>query len=120
MELLVPKYPIADDLHEHACSYCATISTANPKEFLKRAFIPTPADRTATVSFIRFEGKAYAVTAAHVADFLHEASAETGGYFLPAQTGLFLEPLFIHPPKPWTAPLPPDVAICLIQEEWLA
>jgi hypothetical protein len=91
------------DVMKSACRHCATIGRAKLKELFDRGLVPKASDPTATVSFVRFEDRTYAVTAAHVkATFAGQAEAEGTKfepYFLPAGRGLLLNlPLIIPPP----------------------
>ena len=83
----MPQFAFADDL-QNACKCCATIARARTVDWWKRNLVPEPGDPTATVTFIRIEGRTYAVTAWHVIEIFREAAAKDGvdveGYFLPA------------------------------------
>jgi hypothetical protein len=70
------KFVFADEML-HAGKFCATIARALAADFHRRRFIPRPTDDTATVSFVKFDGKTYAVTARHVIErFAAQAAAE--------------------------------------------
>ena len=71
------EYPFADDL-KGACKYCATIARARTEDWWKRHFVPEPEDPTATVTFIEFEGRTYAVTAWHVVEIFSDAAKREG------------------------------------------
>ncbi len=104
----------------HAGKFCATIARARVAHFHRRRFIPTPRDDTATVSFVKFEGKTYAVTARHVIEaFAAQAAAEgivNESYFLPAAPGVELHPTFISPPAQWPDK-DPDIALRQIDDD---
>jgi hypothetical protein len=57
--LTVPTF--ADEMQK-ACRHCATFARANSKHIYERALIPRPEDETATVTFVRFEGRTFAAT----------------------------------------------------------
>jgi hypothetical protein len=103
------EYPFADDL-QSACKFCATIARAKLERWWTRNLIPKPDDPTATVTFIRIQGRTYAVTAWHVIKIFREAAEQDGAYpesyFLPARPGVLIGPPFVQAPKPWTAPRP--------------
>jgi hypothetical protein len=87
------------------------------EDFWKRNLVPEVDDPTATVTFIEFKRRTYAVTAWHVVEVFCEAAENEGcypeGYFLPARPGVLIHPPFVRAPKPWTAPLP-DIGLCPI------
>ncbi len=93
----------ADDLIKLACKCCATIARAKVQNWWKRKFIPAPNDPTATVTFVAFDGRTYAVTAWHVIEIFKEAALSEGirhpeGYFLPAKPGVGIGPPFVRAP----------------------
>jgi hypothetical protein len=108
----VPQFAFAENL-QNACKYCATIARARTADWWKQNLVREPGDPTATVTFIRIEGRTYAVTAWHMIKIFREVAAEDGvdveGYFLPAKPGVGIGPPFVQAPPPWTAPRP-DVA----------
>lgn len=108
----------ADEM-KRACRHCATFARANSKLIYERGLIPRPEDETATVTFIKFEGKTYAVTALHVITAFH-IQAELDGlapesYFLPTGKGIEIAPPFIAAPQNWPVPAP-DVAMRQIDD----
>jgi hypothetical protein len=108
----------ADEM-QGACRHCATFARANSKMVYERGLIPRAQDETATVTFIRFEGRTYAVTALHVIDIFGAQAERDGlapeGYFLPAGKGVAMAPPFIPPPQDWLVPAP-DVALRQIDD----
>lgn len=113
------EYAFADEML-HAGKFCATIARARMADFHRRRFVPTPTDDTATVSFVKFDGKTYAVTARHVIEaFAAQAAAErieNESYFLPAVPGVELHPTFISPPAQWPDK-DPDIALRQIDDD---
>lgn len=112
------EFAFADEMQQ-AHLYCATIGRAKLEKFYERRFIPEPADDTATVTFIEFEGKTYAVTAAHVIEaFAQQADAEKiehESYFLPTGRGILIQPPFIPAPVEWPDKAP-DIALRQIDD----
>lgn len=108
----------ADEM-KGACRYCATLARANSKLVYERGLIPRPQDETATVTFIRFEQRTYAVTALHVIDIFRVQAEDDShapeGYFLPAGKGTGITPPFIPAPHAWPVPAP-DVALRQIDD----
>ena len=108
----------ADEI-KGACRYCATLARANSKLVYERGLIPRPQDETATVTFIRFEGRTYAVTALHVIDIFRVQAEREGvapeGYFLPVGNGIAITPPFIPAPQAWLVAAP-DVALRQIND----
>ncbi len=106
----LPQFVFADQLKD-ASKHCATLARATN---LARSFIPTPDDPTATVTFILFEGKTYAVTAGHVIKIFKCAADKAGvdaeGYFVPARPGAGIGPPFVTPPARFTDAAP-DIAL---------
>ena len=81
----------ADEMKQ-ACRHCATFARANSRRIYDRGLVPRPQDETATVTFIKFEGRTYAVTALHVITaFLTQAEGDglaPESYFLPTGKGV--------------------------------
>jgi hypothetical protein len=106
----LPQFEFADELQESG-KHCATLAHATN---VARGFIPNTDDPTATVTFILFEGKTYAVTAGHVIDIFSKASAKEDadfeGYFVPAQPGTCIGPPFVTPPARFPDAAP-DIAL---------
>src|ERR1700737_2910611 len=96
-----PAFAFADEL-ERSGQHCATIARAKTQDFFRRGFVPEIDDPTATVTFILFEGKTYAVTAGHVIDIFKAAAVDDGcdpeGYFVPVAPGVSIGPPFVRPP----------------------
>jgi hypothetical protein len=103
----------ADEMKQ-ACRHCATFARANAKLIYERGMIPRPEDETATVAFVKFEGRTYAVTALHVITAFHTQAEGDGlapeGFFLPTGKGVIISPPFIAAPQNWPVPAP-DVAM---------
>ncbi len=117
-----PQKPVVEfaDALKDAGKFCATIARARVAAFWRRRFIPQVDDPTATVTFILFEGRTYAVTAAHVVSAF-ESAAKTEGcypesYFVPIQPGVCIGPPFIKPPTRFMERAP-DVALRPIRVE---
>lgn len=106
-------FTFADELNR-ATRFCTTISRARMADFIPRKMIPRPEDQTATVTFIEYEGRAYAVTAWHVVTFFKcqakKEGIESEDYFLPARPGKVLRSPFIQP-LPFYPDQHPDVGI---------
>jgi len=92
---------------------------AKLKKFFERRFIPEPTDDTATLTFIKFEGSTYAVTAGHVITaFASQALAEAAApesYFVPTGKGIGIQPPFIVPLPIWPDRAP-DIALRKIDD----
>jgi len=108
-----PVFAFADELQSSG-QHCATIARAKAQGFFRRGFVPEVDDPTATVTFILFEDKTYAVTAGHVIDIFKAAAIEDGcdpeGYFVPVAPGVAIGPSFVRPPGNWPTP-DPDIAL---------
>lgn len=107
------QFAFADGV-QRACRHCATLARAETRYIFERGWIPRPEDETATVTFVRFEGKTYAVTARHVIEGFQRLAAKHGieheGYYLPTGRGVGIQPPFIVPPQSWQGAVP-DVAM---------
>lgn len=88
-----------------------------------RGLLPMPSDPTATVTFVRFEGEIYALTAKHVVEELDLWVAKighlAGTYFCPANQGVMLSGPFVTPP-PLFPHRAPDVALLKVHEKHLS
>ena len=113
------QFSFADEM-QRACRHCATIGRAKLGTFFERGFIPEATDDTATVTFINFEGRTYAVTAKHVMTAFANQAAKDGvgpeSYFLPAGKGVAIHPPFVAPPGKWPEPAP-DIALHKIDDD---
>lgn len=93
--------PFADPL-KTACRHCATIARARTAEMFKRRLVPRQDDDTATVTFIKLEGRTYAVTAWHVIEIFCRQAVKDNvapeAYVLPAAPGVILQPPLLRPP----------------------
>ena len=80
-------------------------------------FVPRPAVKTATVTFIEINCKTYAVTARHVIEHFQERAREEGreheGFYCPESPGVAIEGPFLTPPADYPK-APPDIALCPI------
>jgi hypothetical protein len=50
------QFAMADEV-QRTCRYCATFARAKTRYIYERGLVPRPEDETATVTFVRFEGK---------------------------------------------------------------
>ncbi|NWC82849.1 hypothetical protein HX798_21525 [Pseudomonas putida] len=89
----------------------------------ERGYLPTPSEPTATVTFVRFEGEVYALTAKHVVleldKWLAKSGRLAGAYFCPANRGFGLSGPFISPPALFPQ-RNPDVALLKVTEKHLS
>jgi len=87
-----------------------------------RGPLPDPSEPTATVTFVRFDGRVYALTAKHVPEELDLVTAKSGqlkgSYFCPAHQGAIVSGPFIVPP-PLFPHRQPDVALRRVSETTL-
>jgi hypothetical protein len=103
----------ADEV-DRACRHCATFARANSQLIYERNLAPRPEDETGTVTFVRFDGRTYAVTALHVIQAFRSQAERQGrapeSYFLPAGRGVLISPPFVAAPENFPLPAP-DVAL---------
>jgi hypothetical protein len=89
----------------------------------ERGYLPTSSEPTATVTFVRFEGEVYALTAKHVVleldRWLAKSGRLAGAYFCPANRGFRLSGPFISPPALFPQ-RDPDVALLKVTEKHLS
>ena len=113
---MTEQHPIADDVMK-ACRHCATIGRFKFRTEMLRGVLPTADEPTATVTFVSFEGRTYAVTANHVIETFENLSKRDGvsfeGYFCPAKPGIAILGPFVRPPEDFQGRRP-DVAISII------
>lgn len=87
---------------------------------LSRGLVPDAKSETATVTFIKFGDKTYAVTAGHVIEAFNEIAKDDGhqyqGYLCLQHPGVAILGPFLTPPADYPSPVP-DIAICPIDEE---
>jgi hypothetical protein len=112
-----PVFEAADAL-QNACRHCATIGSARLSEIFTKGLVPQATDDTATVTFVKINGRTYAVTAQHVIDHLQSQSADTAApnpFFIPSGKGAIIQPPFIRAPE--SVPLPkPDIALRMVDD----
>ena len=108
------KLPVHNEVMD-ACKYAATISRFK-FHGMDRRFVPRPAVKTATVTFIEINYKTYAVTAHHVIEHFQKHAGEEGreheGFYCLQPPGVVIEGPFLTPPN--YPEKPPDIAICPI------
>jgi hypothetical protein len=109
-------YPVNDAVM-NACRHAATIARLK-FEGLERGLVPTAASETATVTFIKFKDKTYAVTARHVIETLDNLAKRDGkqleGYSCVQSPGVAISGPFLTPPPDYPNPQP-DIAICPVR-----
>lgn len=116
------KLPVHNEVLD-ACKYAATISRFK-FHGMDRRFVPCPAVKTATVTFIEINYKTYAVTARHVIKYFQERARaerrehegfywEHEGFYCLQSPGVVIEGPFLTPPANYPED-PPDIAICPI------
>lgn len=107
------KYLINDDL-ENAGQHTATIARLK-YQGLERGLLPEAENDTATVTFIKCDGRTYAVTASHVIQAFDNCAKNDGrpfeGYFCPQDPGVVILGPFLTPPANYPDQ-EPDIAIC--------
>lgn len=103
-----------------ASRYVATIAAGHFRP--QRGYLPEPTEPTATVTFVRFEGEVYAITAKHVVieldNWMDKSGQLAGTYFCPASQGVILHGPFVIPP-PLFPQRDPDVAVLKVTEKHL-
>ena len=108
---------------EVACRHYAVLGRAKLQAFFQRGLFPEATEDTATVTFIRFEGRTYAVTAQHViTTFAKQAENDAAGpesYFIASGKGAVLNPPIVSPPAMWPERAP-DVALGKIDDDFPA
>jgi hypothetical protein len=111
---MTTEYEFADELKD-SCKYCAVIGRFKYRDEMIRGVLPTSDEPTATVTFIEFGGRTYAVTAAHVIGAFEKLREKEGigveGYFCPAKPGVAILGPFVQPLDDFQGRRP-DVAIC--------
>jgi hypothetical protein len=119
IRMQLPEWVCSDALRETHI-YCATFARAKLANFSQRGFLPFPDDPTGTVTFVRIEGRTYAVTAFHVVEQLQRQAADENisleGFHVPVNSGVNIGGPFVRPPKPmFSAEV--DVALCPIDPD---
>jgi hypothetical protein len=81
-----PLFDFVDELQGAGKLHAGT--SKNERGFMQRAFVPDVDDPTATVTFILFEGRTYAVTGGHVIKIFKTAATGVGNQASLAQIAL--------------------------------
>jgi hypothetical protein len=112
------QYLMSDKLKK-ASQHAATITRLKYRG-LERCLVPEAKSETATVTFIKYDDKTYAVTACHVIQTLGNLARNDGcqfeGYSCIQAPGVAILGPFITPPANFPCP-EPDIAICPVNEE---
>jgi hypothetical protein len=124
------QYAVADKVM-NACRHCSTIGRFRYRTHLQRGMLPNADEPTATVTFIKFGERTYAVTAAHVIEAFENLRSQEGilyeGYFCPANSGVAIFGPFITPPPPLAgrtldvaiSPIDPDLPAYIGKETFV-
>jgi hypothetical protein len=119
---MTTEYEFADELRD-SCKYCAVIGRFKYRDEMMRGMLPTSDEPTATVTFVEFGGRTYAVTAAHVIGAFEKLREKEGirfeGYFCPAKPGVAIVGPFVQPLEDFQGRRP-DVAICPVNSDFPA
>jgi hypothetical protein len=111
-------FPVNDEVMK-TCRHAATIARLK-YQGLERGLVPDAASETATVTFIRINEKAYAVTARHVIEILDGLRSKEGktfeGYACVQSPGVAILGPFLTPPPDFPN-AQPDIAICPVHPE---
>lgn len=103
----------------NACRHVTTIARLKYNG-LERNLLPAAAADTATVSFIKINGKTYAFTAWHVIEAFKKQATQDGkgfeGYSCVQAPGVAILGPFLRPPPQYPNP-EPDIAICPINAD---
>ncbi|MBK8276695.1 MAG: hypothetical protein IPP12_17975 [Nitrospira sp.] len=104
-------YTVSDEFGAYACKHCAPL-------FIIRHHVemaPTADDLSATLTFIKFQGRTYGITCRHVVTSLRNRIKRSGSEF--SHTFLIaltkhhvVQDRFVVPPGDWVTP-EPDIAI---------
>lgn len=99
----------ADDLSK-PCRYCAPISYVQTERLTSQP-VPDPTEPTATVTFIQFRDRTYAVTAAHVVNSFRASvpDPQNWTFFIPTAPGHTLFDHFYQPPAEFLTQRPDAV-----------
>lgn len=112
------NYSVHDDVMK-SCRHAATISRLK-YQGLERGLVPAASSETATVTFIKFSGKTYAVTAWHVIEIFKKLAEADGvpfeGYSCIQAPGVAILGPFLRPPAELNS-AQPDIAICPVHSD---
>lgn len=112
------QYQLSDEL-KVAGQHAATIARRK-YHGLERLLVPDATSETATVTFIRYDGRTYAITARHVIQTFDNLAKNDGvqfeGYSCGQDSGVAILGPFLTPPANYPDP-EPDIAICPIHDE---
>lgn len=104
-------YMVSDNFSSNACKHCA------PMFIIKQnlAMAPTADDPSATLTFVRFQGRTYGITCKHVLTNLRERIQESGNefshtFFIALKQHHVVQDRFFVPPRDLINP-EPDIAI---------
>jgi hypothetical protein len=122
---------LAPNAMRDTCKYCAPLFFINAAATMGLADLPKADAFNGTLSFVRFEGKTYAITAYHVVEFLRRKAREVHGdgwlfstllggkgnsvieRYIPSLPDTFTQPSPVYPEKAV------DVALILVTDRFL-
>lgn len=104
-------YTVSDEFGANACKHCAPL-------FIIRhhvEMVPTADDVSATLTFVRFQGRTYGITCKHVVTSLRDRIEKSGNefshtFFIALKRHHVVQDRFVIPPGSWVTP-EPDIAI---------
>lgn len=113
-------YTVSDEFGANAGKHCAPL-------FIIRQHVemaPTADDPSATLTFIKFQGRTYGITSKHVVTSLRARNKKSGSqfshtFFIALKRHHVVQDSFCIPPKDWVAP-EPDIAIREIDPDFPA
>jgi hypothetical protein len=112
------QYPMSDELMK-AGQHAATIARFK-YQGLERGLVPDAKSETATVTFIKYADRTYAVTARHVIQTFESLVKKDGfqfeGYSCVQYPGVAIAGPFLMPPAQYPY-RDPDIAICPVNEQ---
>jgi hypothetical protein len=112
------RYPVAEAL-SGAGRHAATIARHKFRG-LERGLIPNAGEETATVTFVKINGRTYAVTARHVIQTFDKLACQDGaefeGYSCVQAPGISILGPFLTPPAEYPS-REPDIGICPVADE---
>lgn len=104
-------HTVSDEFSTYACKHCAPLFIIRQHALM----VPTATDSSATLTFIKFQGRTYGITCKHVVTSLRNQIRKSGSefshtLFIALKRHHVVQDRFFMPPGDWVTP-GPDIAI---------
>lgn len=114
------SYVVSDELYNNACKFCAPLFIVKEQPKIEA----TSKDSSATITFIKFQGRTYGITCKHIVETLKDRIRESGQefsytFFIGLETHHVIQNRFTSPLRDFDLS-EPDIAVCELHPDFPA